>query len=153
MNLTKGLMTFVYDYAAKRPACRALGARPSAVLESNGVEKLSASVQILLPSLSPSLNEPELSAIATVARFMVGATVQSGEIVNASRSTVLRRIAVVIENGYGFTPLTCGHFQISADMIQMGMAEQQLHGVERVALCNQTARRRPTPTLAAIADA
>jgi hypothetical protein len=63
---------------------------------------------------------------------MVGATVQGGEIVNASRSTVLRRITVVIESGHGFTPLTCGHFEIRGDMIQTGMAEQQLHGVERV---------------------
>jgi hypothetical protein len=34
----------------------------------------------------------------------------------------------------------------------MRMAEQQLHGVERVALCYQTACKRPAATVAAMTD-
>jgi hypothetical protein len=55
-------------------------------------------------------------------------------------------IAVVIESGHSFIPLACGHFKIRRDMIQMRMAEQPLHGVERVPLCYQTARKRSAVT-------
>lgn len=59
-------------------------------------------------------------------------------------------IAVVIESGHSFTPLACGHFKIRRDTIQMRIAEQPLYGVERVALCYQTARKRSAATMAAI---
>lgn len=38
------------------------------------------------------------------------------------------------------------------NVVQMGMPKQQLHRVERVALRNQAARKRPSTTVTAIAD-
>lgn len=85
------LITLVLKYVAERPACRVLAQVPSLVPESYGMEKFSASVQELLAMFAPAMKRAELSAIALAASFMVRATVQGGELVNASRSKTLRR--------------------------------------------------------------
>lgn len=85
------LITLVLKYVAERPACRVLAQVPSLVPESYGMEKFSASVQELLAMFAPAMKRTELSAIALAASFMVRATVQGGELVNASRSKTLRR--------------------------------------------------------------
>ncbi len=87
----RDLLSLVLGYMVERPACRVIAQTPSLVHELYGMEKFSASVQDLLSTFAPSMKKTELSAIALTTSFMVCATLQGSEMVDAGKGTTLRR--------------------------------------------------------------
>ncbi|SKD05512.1 TetR/AcrR family transcriptional regulator [Paraburkholderia hospita] len=88
--LGEKLVAMVFDYISARPACRVLAEEP-AVPKADGLGKLSASVEGLLPTFAPSMNCGELSFIALAISLMVRATVQGSRLVEAKTGPSLVR--------------------------------------------------------------
>jgi AcrR family transcriptional regulator len=86
-----GLISIVYGYVSKRPACRVLAETPSVVPGSYGMVRLSAVIQDLLTKYDPEIKRLDLPAIAMATWLIVRETIQGSRMVEKSKSAALRR--------------------------------------------------------------